>query len=388
MNDRTRRFVLAASAAAAVAVLLLTTVAALREGSIDWPWGLGLAAFPVAAALLLARRPRNRVGRALGGVGVSATIVFALSVYAVIVPAQSSSARAAEAVGTVGVVCVFGSLLLLIHIFPTGTAIGRWHAVAIRALWTWWVVAAVAALLRAGPMDVSGQPNPFGVGGSVIRTLADATLWFMPLFAVLGVIVLALRRQRADAVERAQLKWFFAAATTVLFMIVMLVVSSGEGPPLVQLGIGLFIVAALWSIPIATVIAVTRHGLFEIDRIVSRTASYGVVGAVLGCVYAISVVVLQWALPVGRSSLAVAASTLAAAALFSPVRRRVQHALDRRFNRSRYEADVVAQRFAQQLRSDPSVSIDVIRGELADVIGTTLQPQAIKVWLGEPSAGR
>ena len=380
---RIRVWGLALWAVSAVTVLVLTTVNALPDHEGDWPWVVGLMAFPVAAALVLARRPGNAVGRALGAVGLATTILFPLSWYAEMFP-DSLATRAAEAVVASAVVCQFGALLLLIHVFPTGRPAGRWHALVVRALWAWWVIVAAGALVRPGPMDLTARANPFGLGGDFTLTVLDSAFWFLPAFAVLGVVALFVRRRHADPVEQAQLKWFFAAAAAVFTMLVMILLTPEKGWPGVQLISELFVVVAFWSLPAATVVAVTRYGLFEIDRIVSRTATYGVVAAVLAAVYGLVVIVLQWALPLGSSSIAVAASTLAAAALFSPVRRRVQHALDRRFNRARYESDLVAQRFALQVRHNPALDTDAIRDDLADVIRTTLQPEAVQLWLAGP----
>jgi sulfite exporter TauE/SafE len=132
------------------------------------------------------------------------------------------------------------------------------------------------------------------------------------------------------------------------------------------------------TIPVSVGIAITRYHLYEIDRIVSRTVSYTLVGLILGAVYAVLVVVVGAALG-PQSDLTVAAATLAAAAIFSPVRRRIQHAADRRFNRPSYHAQQELEAFAQHLRGQTrltTVSDDLIR-----VVDRTLQPSSAALWI-------
>jgi hypothetical protein len=230
-------------------------------------------------------------------------------------------------------------------------------------------------------VEPSGRPNPFGIGGELAVVVMDSALICLPLFAAAGVAALFVRRRTADVVERAQLKWFFAAAATVAAMLLMIVTTPQSSSPAVELGAGLLVVAGFWSLPLSIVVAITRHGLFEIDQIVSRTVTYTVVAACLAGVYAGSVVVLQSVLPSSSSSFGVALSTLAAAALFRPLRRRVRTTLDRRFNRSHYEAEQVAQQFALRLRQDQAVEPQTVASDLRDFVVATVQPSQVQVWL-------
>ena len=141
---------------------------------------------------------------------------------------------------------------------------------------------------------------------------------------------------------------------------------------------------AFWSVPAAIVIAIVRYHLYDIDRIVGRTVTYVVVAGVLAAVYAGCVVALQSVLPAGSSQVSVAASTLAAAGLFSPLRRAVQHRLERRFNRARYETGAVRRLFARRLQQQ--IDLEAIESDLLAAVSSTLQPGALQLWLRSGSA--
>jgi hypothetical protein len=134
----------------------------------------------------------------------------------------------------------------------------------------------------------------------------------------------------------------------------------------------------MWALPAAITVAILRYRLYEIDRLVSRTVSYAVVIGMLVAVYAGGVFLLRSLLPV-EGDLAVAASTLAVAALFNPLRRRVQKRVDRRFNRPRYDAEREVERFAGRMRTD--LDLDDVTGDLLGVVTMTVQPAAATVWI-------
>jgi hypothetical protein len=188
------------------------------------------------------------------------------------------------------------------------------------------------------------------------------------------VASLVVRFRRSRGVPRQQLKWllFGGALFAAAFV-------SGV-PALVGLGFA--------ALPICCGIAIVRHGLFDIDRVVSRTVSYAVVTAVLVGVYAAAVVALRaLLLPVTpEGDLAVAGSTLLVAALFGPVRRWVQGFVDRRFNRARYDATQAVEAFGQRLRDE--VDLEHIGGDLRTTVASTVAPATVWVWLAEPGASR
>lgn len=370
----------------AVLVLGASLVNPLPGQESAWPWTAGLMAFPVASALILGRRRGNVIGRALMAVGVAAMVIYTTWWYVVSFPGERWSPYM-ESVSTAAVIAQFVALLLLMHLFPTGRPVGPRHALLLGALCTWGVASAVLGVIRPGPMAITGRQNPLGAGGTAAQLAWDYFAVALPLFALAAVGVLRIRWRGAAAATRAQLKWFLLAAAVMVTMFVLITVIPEGGHPLAEAASGVFVVAAFWSLPAATVIAVTRHGLFEIDRIISRSAAYAIVAAVLVAFYAGSVLLLQAVLPAGSSSLGVAGSTLATAALFRPLRRRVQQALDRRFNRERYEADRVAGAFARRLRQQQALELDTVSAQLTDVVARTLQPDKVHVWLsGSPTS--
>ncbi len=197
------------------------------------------------------------------------------------------------------------------------------------------------------------------------------------------VAVVAIRARRSVGVERQQLKWFaFAAlvATAALFLVALASwLNPGRGGEL----LGVAFQLAQTAIPVAVAIAILRYRLYEIDRIIGRTLVYGLLTAFLGATYAVVVVVLSGVFPrflgTGADSLAVAAATLGVAALFQPIRHRIQLLVDRRFNRARYDAPQIAAGFAAALRDE--IDLDQLTAELRTIVQRTMQPAASSVWL-------
>jgi hypothetical protein len=209
-----------------------------------------------------------------------------------------------------------------------------------------------------------------------LGTCSSVTGLFLVLVGAIAAIVsLVVRWVRSRGVERLQMKWLVLAF--VVFLVGVLAEFGGFQDSVVA---RIFLPAGLFLIPIAIAIAVSRYRLYEIDRILSRTVSYVIVVVLLGAAYFAGLAAMTSFLPDG-SPLAVAGSTLAAAALFSPVRRRVQDSVDRRFNRSRYDAQRVMDRFAGSLR-DRVDSQEVVDGWLG-VVAETMQPSSVTVWLRE-----
>jgi hypothetical protein len=187
-------------------------------------------------------------------------------------------------------------------------------------------------------------------------------------------------------VERQQLKWFVYTAVVALVVLVLaniFLYDLMENSPLGSILWG----AAPVSLAVAVAVAVLRYRLYEIDRLVNRTLVYGLLTGLLALVYAGGVFVLGNLLnPAdGSSELAVAASTLAVAALFQPARRRVQHAVDRRFDRRRYDAAHTMEGFSARLRDE--IELDTLTAELLAVVDRTVQPDSSSLWL-RPGSGR
>jgi hypothetical protein len=180
-------------------------------------------------------------------------------------------------------------------------------------------------------------------------------------------------------VERQQLRWVaFGGCCVLLGPITALTPGVPDWIGNVGGNIGIL------AVPVCVAVAVLRYRLYDLGRVVSRTVSYAVITALLLGVYLLLVTTSTRLLTDG-SSLAVAASTLAAAALFQPLRRRVQAIVDRRFNRARYDADRTVEAFTRSLRAD--VALDAVRSDLLGAVHETLQPTDAQLWLREPSGG-
>ena len=223
-----------------------------------------------------------------------------------------------------------------------------------------------------------------------LLVLAELGFPIMLLAGLLAVISLLVRFRRARGDERQQIKWFaFAAALTFTWTLVFQQLLSAEGRALEAVA-AVSSLVLVPSIPIATGIAILRYRLFDIDRIVNRALVYAVLTVSLVLIYLGGVISLQYAfrtLTGGNSQLAVVASTLAIAALFNPLRWRIQTFIDRRFYRRKYDAAKTLQNFGGRLRDE--VDLDTLRGDLVTVVQETLQPAHVSLWLRLPdSAGR
>jgi hypothetical protein len=283
--------------------------------------------------------------------------------------------------GPVGLVLdgIWGPTLVLfalvILLFPDGrlpSAVWRWALRAYLVVFSAFLVATAAAMAGA----LAGHPIRVDSTGG-LAAVDHPSGWFNAVQGPITVIVAALSlafiaRQalswrRAAGDRRQQLKWLASGATITMVCVIL-----GS-----TVGVGWFGVAAL---PISMGVAILRYRLYEIDRIISRTLAYAIVTGLLVGVYAGLVLLATRVLSV-HTPVAVAAATLAAAALFNPLRRRVQHMVDRRFNRARYDADRIVAAFASRLKGE--VDLDSIRDDLAGAVQRALEPAHVSVWINE-----
>ena len=221
------------------------------------------------------------------------------------------------------------------------------------------------------PLAIPSLPTElFELGGGL------AALGTFILFAI-AVVAVAVRYRRSTGVERAQQKWLVASvvATAVAFPFSY---ATSVGPDFL---IDLFSVLTGALVPIAVGVAILRYHLFEIDRIISRTIAYVLITALLVAVYAGVVVVMQGPLGTvtGGETISVALSTLVVAALFQPLRRRVQAIVDRRFDRARIDADRTTAAFSERLRDE--VDIETVTTDLRETVRTSIRPDRLGVWL-------
>jgi hypothetical protein len=202
-------------------------------------------------------------------------------------------------------------------------------------------------------------------------------IFFASWIVAVGYQVMSWRR--ASGERRQQLSWLMAggAAALISFLAVIAASALPHGVDEVVSGVLDIGIAAL---PVGMGVAVLKYRLYEIDRIISRTLAYAIVTGLLVGVYAGLVLLATQVLDI-KSPVAVAVSTLAAAALFNPVRWRVQKAVDRRFNRARYDADQTVAAFAARLKD--AVDLDAVRGDLAGVVHQALEPAHVSLWISQ-----
>ena len=364
---------------------------------------LVLLPFPLAGVLILRRQPRNAVGWLLTGIGLLwgvGGLADGYAQYGLEVDPGSLPGPLVAAVVANGIwapaLGLTGTFLFLL--FPDGHLPSpRWRPVA-------WLSGALVALLtvclhlvpeRLVAAPGRGRMNPLGVEalGPFLGIALDVLVLALAGCVLASALALVTRFHRARGIERQQLKWLATAAAFVGGAFVLgITVSLGipddkPGPGwmavLDQLS---FLLFAL--IPIAIGIAVLRHRLYDIDVVINRALVYGSLTATLVGTYLGSVLLLQLVLRplTERSDLAVAASTLAVAAVFGPARRRIQGAVDRRFYRHRYDAARTVADFSSALRQQ--IDLDGVGADLLAAVHATVQPSAATIWLPGTRRGR
>jgi hypothetical protein len=272
---------------------------------------------------------------------------------------------------------LFVALPLVLLLFPDGSLPSprwRWVLWCYLAVSVGLVAAAYASVLVAGlRVDATGGVAAIDHPSGPTAWLAYTGPIFLPLAAFWLVFVgrLALSWRQADGDRREQLKWLMAGCAAAVAGFIMSNTVPVLDPAAISVGVGLVLPACLG-------VAILRYRLYDIDRIISRTVSYTIVTGVLAGLY-VGLVLLATEVLDLTSQIAVAAATLAAAALFSPLRRRVQHRVDRRFNRARYDADNTVAAFAARLQdaTDP----DAVRSDLVGTVHQALEPSQIALWL-------
>jgi hypothetical protein len=366
-------------------------------------------AYPTIGALIASRLPTNRIGWIFCGVGLLYAVRRFTVAYAdyvlhenLALPGGEYAAWFSWWIGIAGLMLAGVFLMLL---FPAGRILSRrWRIVAWAAI----CGAALTALTEAfwpGPLPTHPYiDNPFGVwvtGGSfptstifAASSLLGLTLLLMSILAALCSLFVRLRRARGD--ERQQLKWFlYAAVPAVAFLtfIALNVMVATFTTTFLLNTVGILSwraltyiyyvsLFALLIVPVCTYIAILRHHLYDIDIIINRSLVYGSLTAILALVYIGGVVGLQAVLRVltgQESTLAVVASTLVIAALFNPLRRRIQDLVDRRFYRRKYDAAKTLEAFSAQLRDE--TDLNALSDDLVGVVRETMQPAHVSLWL-------
>lgn len=374
--------------------LILLTICVFVALSVPngWPFrslAIGVVSETVAAlvgGLVASRRPRNPVGWIVLGHAFFFTLGEFSRQYAIYgLLTEPGSLPLARALASPPYWAWFPGLMLALSFlplcFPDGRlASPRWRPVAwLAGVLT--VVLTATAVVRPGTGETAGAPNPLGVDG--LGPYYAAVDVFVPVawlaLACASVASLVVRFRRSRGEERQQVKWFaFAMVAVVLLTIVSQLffrVLGSEGSAV----LGAVIFTAPW---LAIAVSVLRYRLYDVDLVINRALVYGVLTFALVFCYLGGVVLLQallGALAGEDSQLAVVATTLAIAALFNPLRRRVQASVDRLFYRRRYDAAKALGSFSRRLRDE--TDLDGLGGDLARVLSETVQPAHASLWL-------
>jgi hypothetical protein len=357
-------------------------------------------AFPLVGALIASRRPHNPIGWICLAVGLFWMLNIMSGGYGIYgLLASPGSVPFPAAIGSQGewmgpaTVGLLGTYLILL--FPDGRLpSARWRPLA----WlsgTVLVLVSIANALAPGPLpDLGGVRNPFGLEGYPWRSGArDALNLLLSVCMLASVSSLVMRYRRSGGEVRQQIKWIAFAASVVALgvsgAVVLGTFAAGTAGGTHPLLIGLLedaITLSFAGVPIAVGFAVLKYRLYNIDVIINRTLVYGSLTATLVALYFGGIVVLQrfFVLLTGKqSTLAVVASTLLIAALFTPLRRRIQSYIDRRFYRRKYDARKTLEAFSAKLRDE--TDLEALSDDLVAIVRETMQPAHVSLWLRRSS---
>jgi hypothetical protein len=394
---RGRRGARAAAAVAfgaALAMSAATTAAIVASGALNLDFGLLLLAelSMATVGLILSIRVRANL---IGWLLLVSAVVLSAEFLGLVYTEWSRVTAGGSLPGTAVAAWIYSNLFVIPVltlaigiplIYPNGRLPSRrWRWLVAVLIWS----AATLILrqgLRPGLIPDTRIENPFGIAG--IEPLLDAVK--LPDLLGVGLFVAAIasvviRYRRGSPVERQQLKWLIAATALAVVAWTIVTIALAVGADAVR-AVGWYLALLSFSaLPVAIGIAVLRYRLYEIDRIISRTIAWALVTGVLVAVFASVVVMLQTAL-VGITqgqTLAVAASTLVALALFQPLRRRIQHAVDRRFDRARYDGERTVASFTGRLTGE--VDLEALEAAVADTVRDALHPSFAELWVrGRP----
>jgi hypothetical protein len=347
-----------------------------------------VAAFGVLGVLVTSRHPCNPIGWLFCGVAVTGSLMsLSRGVAELWLDGNGVPDWIGETAAWYGdiswILVILPAATFLLLLFPDGRLPSqRWRAVA------WCAGAGIALLFVADGFDASALAdypeldNPYGVDSPALDALIGIAALALAVAMVGSPLSLVLRFRRAGRVGRQQIKWLaLAGAVAAVTFVIALAGYDLWGS---EVSDGAIMVSVL-MIPVAAGVAILRHRLYDIDVVINRTLVYGALTATLAGAYLAGVLLLQLALsPLTEDSgLAIAGSTLAVAALFRPARARIQHAVDRRFFRRRYDAARTLEAFGLRLRDE--VDLEALGGELRAVVADTMQPVHVSLWVREAS---
>jgi hypothetical protein len=349
-------------------------LANITGSGLDWAVGIVyIGAFATVGALLAWKRPGNPIGWLLSAIGLT----FTVAAFGGFLAHFPRTLTLADWLG-----CLFllaaGLCVFVVLLFPTGHLPSRrWRPVAWAAgagLAGWILGCALAPTIITFSPTIRNPVGVTGPAGDMFKLMAIGAGVLIAAAGLAAVASLAFRYRRAGTAERAQLKWLlYAAAVVVVALLASAPIASTDLQNAITSG-------AVALVPVAIGIAVLRYRLYDIDRVISRTVAYAIVTGLLVGIYAGLVLLATQVLGI-HTPVAVAAATLAAVALFTPVRRRVQRVVDRRFNRARYDADQTVAVFAARLKD--AVDLDAVRDDLASVVHQALEPAHVSLWISQ-----
>jgi hypothetical protein len=349
--------------------------------------------YSTVGALVASRRPENLVGWLLCLFALSESVQLFGAEYAIYaLLSRPNSLPAGEAMAWTSywiLPVIIGLSVFYLLLFPTGLLPSRgWRPLAWLTV-AFVFVGVISGAFSTGPVEGLGPiRNPLGIDG--FPNVYGAVLDIMaPVLLVAAAASVFMRLRYAIGVESQQIKWFaYAAAATVIGLSLAYVIPTVIDTPLWFERAGYAVlIAVIPAIPISIGIAILRYRLYDIDIIINRTLVYGSLTATLVALYFGGIVVLQRifvALTGQQSTLAVVASTLLIAALFNPLRRRIQSFIDRRFYRRKYDARKTLEDFSVKLRDE--TDLDALEDDLVGVVTGTMQPAHVSLWLRPDTA--
>jgi hypothetical protein len=367
-----RGWLVTLATAASVVGIVLGSIRGPLAGTSDSLWPVSWLAWPLAGWMVLIRRPGNRIGLLCLAIGATQGLAFALQ--SMVLDVAPPVAAWIELAYTVLGIAPWLLIVAVLNTFPTGDYAGRAETVLGRALIVVGAWALFGFLISPEPLVDTGLDNPLAVPQlSGLAVVTDESGFLMVVALGLGALGrLVARGRHSSGIERQQVRWLMLGGT---FFVVIAgaaqFIPENSAAELVWFLGG-------FAIPISIGVAVIRYRLYEIDRIISRTIGYVLVAGSLAAVWGGSVTLLTSVLP-AESPLAVAGSTLAVAALFNPLRRRVQGWVDRRFNRSRYDAQLVLDHLSASMRDE--IDPESVRERWLGAVVRTMQPASVAIWV-------
>jgi hypothetical protein len=350
--------------------------------------------FTLVGAVVARREPHNPMGWLLLAVSLVEVLTSVASDYAVFVYHVGHRGWPLGPLAVLLDLSFAGGLILMpvvLLLFPDGRLGSRWKW-GLRAALAEYVVffagqlsvAAVALGRRVPVWDGGGviganHPSGFAVSVNVAKPI------ILPLFGLLCIASVTrqlVSYRRSTGVRRQQLKWLGVGGAWCIAALLALISNLANSAPGV---VWIFIVLGWTALPISIGVGILRYRLYEIDRLISRTLSYAILTALLVGAF-IGLIALTTNTLALSGRVGVAASTLAAAALFNPLRKRIQRLVDRRFNRARYDAEATVAAFSARLRD--AVELDAIRADLLDAVNRAVQPTHASVWIRQRTPGQ